>query len=318
MITRLERVHYSVRSSLGWIGVGAQIVEVDCVNYRYDLNSLRSTLRRCGDRVMAVVAYAGDSRTQTIDQLRAVNDIVRAQDSKIWLHADACWGFLCAFSENLRGRIDGIELYDSITVDAHKIMDVPYSLSALLVREPRMLRMISSYSDLIMQEEFAFGQVTPFVGSRGWLSLKLWMMMQARGISGLSQMAEDRVAKAEWFAQIVDEHPRFVLVNQPDLLAVAFMYVPGSINFQTGGLTPADLDRLNSLNVSIHARLLDEGVWHLHQFSVLDGRGVLRPGFVLHPLRLMANNDRTTRSHMIQVLEYVERLGRTMERASDG
>jgi L-2,4-diaminobutyrate decarboxylase len=65
---------------------------------------------------------------------------------------------------------------------------VPYSLSALPVREPAVLRSIASHSDLIMQEDFAFGQVTPFVGSRGWSSLKLWMMLRHHGRAGLARL----------------------------------------------------------------------------------------------------------------------------------
>lgn len=173
--------HYSVKSALTWIGIGSQLIEVDTSGYRYDLRALERALREHADRVMAVVAYAGDSRTQTVDDLRGVHDVVRSVDDRIWLHADACWGLVCACSDQLRSKIDGITGYDSVTVDPHKVMAVPYSLSALLVRDAASLRAISSYSDLIMQEDFAFGQVTPFVGTKGWLSLKLWMMMRAQG-----------------------------------------------------------------------------------------------------------------------------------------
>lgn len=179
-----------MKSALTWIGVGSQLIKVDTVGFRYDLRALERALREHADRVMAVVAYAGDSRTLTVDDLRGVHDVVRTADEKIWLHTDACWVLLCAFSDQLLPKIDGITGYDSVTVDPHKVMAVPYSLPALLVKAPASLRAISSYSDLIMQEEFAFGQVTPFIGTKGWLSLKLWMAMRAHGRSGLASMAE--------------------------------------------------------------------------------------------------------------------------------
>lgn len=301
--------HYSVNSALTWIGVGAHTIEVDTAGFRYDPASLQHTLRQHAGRIMAVVAYAGDSRTQTVDNLRAVHDVVRAADPSIWLHADACWGLVCAFSARLRSRIDGIELFDSVTVDPHKVMAVPYSLSALLVRDPASLRAISSYSDLIMQEDYAFGQVTPFIGTKGWSSLKLWTMMRAHGRAGLAEIAERRIERARLFAEMLDEHPRMVRLHDPDLAAVAFLYLPEDVGSARGDLDTADIARINDLNQRVHARMLDEGRWHLHQFSLPDDLGRLRRGATLYPLRFMANNPRTTEEHMVDVLAYVDRLG---------
>jgi L-2,4-diaminobutyrate decarboxylase len=211
---------------------------------------------------------------------------------------------LCAFSDQLRHKIDGIASYDSVTVDPHKVMAVPYSLSALLVREPGSLRAISSYADLIMQEDYAFGQVTPFIGTKGWLSLKLWMLMRAHGRSGLARMAEHRVATAREFADLVDAHAGLRRLHEPDLLAVMFVYMPTDMN-----LGNPDVERINQANQWIHDRMLAEGTWHLHQFSVPDDEGAIRRGATLHPLRFMAANPRIERRHMTEVIDYVVSLG---------
>ena len=101
---------------------------------------------------MCVVAYAGDSRTMSIENLQEVYEIVKSEDKNIWLHADACHGFSLAFSEKLKNKIKGLELFDSISTDPHKVLMIPYTLSALLIKEPEKIKMISSTSDLIMQE----------------------------------------------------------------------------------------------------------------------------------------------------------------------
>jgi len=54
---------------------------------------------------MAVVTYAGDSRTMTVDNLEGVYDTVKSQDERIWMHADACHGFSLAFSKALKHKI---------------------------------------------------------------------------------------------------------------------------------------------------------------------------------------------------------------------
>jgi L-2,4-diaminobutyrate decarboxylase len=299
--------HYSVKSALTWIGCGAQVIEVDTVEFRYDLEALRQTLQEHRGRVMAVVAYAGDSRTQTIDNLRAVHDVVRSVDGSIWLHADACWGFVCAFSEALRRRIDGIAEYDSVTVDPHKVMAVPYSVSALLVKTPKHLRMIASYSDLIMQEDFAFGQVTPFIGTKPWASLKLWMMMRAHGRTGLARIIESRLEITRAFVRAVDQRPRLLRLHDPDLTALAFLYLPADVDRSL-----PDIDRVNAVNKEIHRRLLAAGRWHLHQFSIPDP-GRLKPGALLYPLRFMSGNLRIEKRHIDGVLGYVETLGADIE-----
>ncbi|MFE1596829.1 pyridoxal phosphate-dependent decarboxylase family protein [Nocardia sp. NPDC058705] len=303
--------HYSVKAALTWIGCGAQVIEIPTDGFRYDRNELARTLRENADRVMAVVTYAGDSRTQTVEDLQAVHDLVRAADPSIWLHADACWGLLAAFSPNLRDKIDGIAEFDSITVDPHKIMAVPYGLSALLVRKPAVLRTISTYSDLIMQEDFAFGQVTPFIGTKGWMSLKLWMMMLGRGRAGLAELADHRRKLARRFAELVDAHPRLVRLNDPDLAAVVFAYLPAGIVL--GRVDEFGLGRINQLNIALHERILAEGRWHLHQFTLPDDLGRLRKGSVVYPLRFMANNPGLAESHMHEVLAYLDHLASDLE-----
>ncbi len=303
--------HYSIKAALTWIGCGAQMIEVRTDGFRYDKAELSRVLRLHGGRVMAVVAYAGDSRTQTVEELRAVHDLVRAVDPTIWLHADACWGLLAAFSPVLRDKIDGIAEFDSITVDPHKIMAVPYGASAVLVRDPAAVRTISTYSDLIMQEDFAFGQVTPFLGTKEWTSLKLWMMMRGRGYTGLAQLAEHRHEMTRRFADLVDAHPRLIRLNDPDLAAIAFVYLPTGV--VVGQVDKKGLDRINQLNLAVHARMLAEGQWHLHQFALADDLGRIRPAAIVHPLRFMANNPALTESHMCEILAYLDLLVADLE-----
>src|SRR6266568_1269865 len=160
--------HYSVKSAQMWLGCGSRLIEVETDNFKYNLKDLRDKLEENKDKVMCVVAYAGDSRTMTVDNFSEIARIVRSIDKNIWLHADACHGFSLGFSQELKGKLKGIEEFDSITLDPHKVMMTPYTISALLVKDPSKFKSITSLSDLIMQEPFAFGQITPLLGSRSW------------------------------------------------------------------------------------------------------------------------------------------------------
>jgi L-2,4-diaminobutyrate decarboxylase len=301
--------HYSVKSALAWIGAGDHLVEVETVGYRYDLRALARALDRHAGSIMGVVAYAGDSRTQTIDNLAAVRDLVRSSGQKIWLHADACWGLMAALHPSLRAKLSGIEDYDSVTVDPHKVLNIPYSLSALLVRQLDGLRAVSSYSDLIMQEDYALGQITPLVGSRGWSSLMLWTMMRAHGRAGLADLMAQRLDITRQFVELVDADPRLQRLHDPDLTAVAFCFLPSDHD----ALAP-DIERLAAINRRIHQRILSEGQWHFHQFSLPDDTGTIKRGATLRPLRFMATNPRITPDDLRRALDYVTTLGLSAEK----
>lgn len=297
--------HYSVKSAQMWLGCGNRLLEVEVKDYRYDLDDLKRTIEKYKGKIMAVVAYAGDSRTMTVDNFDAIADLVHDIDPSIWLHADACHGFSLGFSEKLRHKIKGIERFDSITTDPHKVMNSPYTISSLLVRDPSKLESVSSLSDLIMQEQFAFGQITPFLGSRPWMSLKLWFAMKNLGRKGYGKLIDDRHDLAVSLARLIDKNESFVLLNQVDINAVAFIYVKG--------LDKNNSTKLNDFNIKLHARVIEEGIYHLHQFSVPDSSGIIEKDLVIYPLRFMSGNPLTTLDELQKMLEYLENTAITIK-----
>jgi L-2,4-diaminobutyrate decarboxylase len=295
--------HYSIKSSQMWIGCGDNSIEVDTKDYRYDLEQLEKTLIENKGKIMSVVCYVGDSRTMTIDNLRSVHDLVKRIDPNIWLHADACHGFSLAFSEKLKSKIDGIELFDSISTDPHKVMLTPYCISALLVKNPEVLKLVTSKSDLIMQEDFAFGQVTPFIGSKSWVSLKLWFMMKNIGIKKIGEIIEKRCEMAQYLSEKINESSDFVVLNSVNINSVVFMYVKDK-----NDPSNYSLDELNKLNLNIHSKIMEEGLYHLHKFSIYDDNGLIKKGEIVYPLRFMSGNPNITEKDIDDMLSYIRTL----------
>ena len=293
--------HYSIKSACMWLGLGDNIIEVETKNFKYDLEKLKETLLKHKGKIMSVVCYVGDSRAMTIENLEDVFRLVKSIDKNIWLHADACHGFSLAFSEKLKNKIKGIELFDSVSTDPHKVLDLPYCLSALLVKDPNKFNLITSTSDLIMQEDFAFGQITPFIGSKSWVSLKLWFVLQNLGINGVAKMIEDRMDMAQKLKKLVLANNNLILLNSVEMNSVVFMYAPKKII--------NDIDMLNKVNKEIHDRMYRDGNYHLHQFSIPDNMGVVKKDAILYPLRYMSGNPNISEKTLKDMVDYIIKLG---------
>lgn len=300
--------HYSIRSASMWLGCGDNIIEVDTVDFKYDLDKLKKVLIDNKGQVMCVVAYVGDSRTMTIDNLHEIYDIVKGIDKNIWLHADACHGFSLAFSEKMKYKIDGIELFDSISTDPHKVLAIPYCISALLIKDAEKMKLITSTSDLIMQEDFAYGQITPFIGSKSWVSLKLWFAIKSFGIKGYGKLIEQRCEMANYLKKKIINSNDFVVLNDVNINSVVFMYVGDKKD-----ILKKDINKLNSLNISIYNRLLEEGEYYLHKFTIPDNKGIIKKNAIVMPLRYMSGNDNLTKKDIDKMLEHVRKTGKEIE-----
>ncbi|MBE5806463.1 MAG: pyridoxal-dependent decarboxylase [Clostridiales bacterium] len=296
--------HYSIRSSSMWIGCGDNIIEVPTIDFKYDLDELRKTIKQYKGKIMCVVAYVGDSRTMSIENLKAVHNIVKEEDENIWLHADACHGFSLAFSQNLRYKIQGLNLFDSISTDPHKVLMIPYTLSALLIKNPEKIKMISSTSDLIMQEPFAFGQVTPFIGSKSWVSLKAWFVMKNLGINGIGDIIEKRCKMAKYLGEKIDKSRDFILLNKVDINSVMFMYVGDKNNITNS------VDELNDISKKIKEVIDKEKIYYLHQFSIPDNLGKIEKDMTIYPLRYMSGNDNIEENNIDKMLDYVRKVAK--------
>ena len=292
--------HYSIKSSLMWIGCGDNVIEVETDNYKYNLKELEKALVKNKGKVMCVVCYAGDSRTMTIDSFKEIYNIVKKVDKNIWLHADACHGFSLAFSKKLKHKISGIELFDSISTDPHKVLEIPYCASALLVKNPVVFKNISSASDLIMQEDFAWGQITPFIGSKSWVSLKIWFMMKNIGVEKIGKIIERRHNMALFLKNEIIKSKEFVLLNDVSINSVVFMYVGDKNKIDT-----TKIDELNNINLKIYNYLLKEGKYYLHKFTIEDNLGVIKKDVLLVPLRYMSGNDNINKKDIKNMLRHV-------------
>ena len=173
----------------------------------------------------------------------------------------------------------------------------PYTVSALLIKNSEKLKLITTSSDLIMQEPFAFGQVTPFIGSKSWISFKVWCVMKNLGIENIGKIIERRHDMAKIFADKLKKNG-FVVLNDVDINSVMFMFVPKN----------KTIDEINDLNKELKSIMDDEGKFFLHQFSINDDNGKISKEKILYPLRYMSGNDNITEKDQDDLITYMKKI----------
>jgi sulfinoalanine decarboxylase len=224
--------HYSVRKNAGLIGIGRE----NCISVPVDEDGrMRADeLERLIQRDMSegalpavVIATSGTTVRGSFDSIHDLADVCQKHD--IWLHVDGAVGGTLLLNEQYRCRLDGLERADSLTWDAHKMMGVPLTCSALLVRDPEVLfHSFKEVADYLFQADTDHlnpGNRSIQCGRRND-ALKLWTAWQRLGDKGWSARVHRQMELAQYAAQQIRQHPDLELCEEPPSVTVCFT-VPG-------------------------------------------------------------------------------------------
>jgi glutamate/tyrosine decarboxylase-like PLP-dependent enzyme len=187
--------------------------------------------RRNGVRPWLVVASAGTVDTGAVDPLPQIAELCRRYGA--WLHVDGAYGGLFALCEEGRERLRGIEQADSVALDPHKTLFLPYGTGAVLVREGKNLSdAFSASADYI--RPFGETEVGPSPAdlspelTRHFRALRLWLPLQMAGIAAFRAAQSEKLALARYLHARLSALDGFDPGPEPQLSVVAFRYVPKS------------------------------------------------------------------------------------------
>ena len=236
--------------------------------YRMNPAALADALdrdRAAGVRPWLVVASAGTVDSGAVDPLSEIAGICTEHGA--WLHVDGAYGGLFALCEEGRERVRGIELADSVALDPHKTLFLPYGTGAALVRDGRHL-LASFAADAAYIRPLTESEVGPSPGdlsielTRHFRGLRLWLPLQLAGVAAFRAAQAEKLALARYFHARLSELEGFEAGPPPDLSVVAFCYRP-----KTG-----DVDVFNE---ALLKHVIDEGRVMLSGTRI-DGRAMLR------------------------------------------
>ena len=197
--------------------------------------------RAAGWTPFLVAGNAGTTNTGAVDDFGGLADLCERE--RLWLHADAAYGGFFLLTGEGRRILAGIERSDSVVLDPHKGLFLPYGTGALLVRDGETLRRAHAISADYMprsQEDRDlpdFHLLSPEL-SRDVRGLRVWLPLKMHGVGPFRANLEEKLALARWAAEELRTIPRVEILAEPQLSIVAFRLAPP-------GLSEAELDARN-------------------------------------------------------------------------
>lgn len=218
--------HASSVKALSMLGIGRdalKLIASQAESETIDLEALKCHLAATPDIPTIVLASAGTVNTGVFDDLPGL--LALRERHPFWLHVDAAFGGIAACSPRLTHLLDGWHQADSITVDAHKWLNVPYDSAIQFTRHLALQMQVfqnhSAYLEAPSLRPDNYLHLTP-ENSRRFRALPLWMALQAYGRSGIQEIVDRNVALAHRLGDGLTASEGFHLLAPVNLNIVCF------------------------------------------------------------------------------------------------
>jgi len=274
-------VHSCVQKAIEALGLGAESLRKVPVNdaYEIDIDALERMIeadRAAGERPFCVIGNAATINTGAVDDLEALAGICARHG--LWFHVDGAIGALLALAPAHRHLVRGMERADSVTLDLHKWLHVPFEAACALVRNRKAHRDAFALTpEYLERTERGLASGNLWFSdyglqlSRGFKALKVWMSIKEHGLDKFGRLIDQNIAQAHELAGLLAAEPDFELMAPVATNIVCFRYNPGGLSD----------DALNEFNEELLVRLHESGV-AAPSYTTLGGRYCLRAAIVNH------------------------------------
>jgi len=297
-----RQAHHCIDTALHVAGLGSvlkRIVPMDA-HYRLAVPALERLIEEDLERGLKpwlVVGSAGTTDTGAIDPITGLAEV--AAKHKLWFHLDAAYGGFFLLCEEGRQRLQGIERADSIVMDPHKGLGIPYGSGAVLVKQGALLAESFSYYADYMQDakrpghdpdtdyapaDYSAELTRPFRGPRMWFPLKLF------GLAPFRAALAEKIWLARYFYEKISGLEGFQTGPYPDLSIVTFRFLPRHVD-------------ANEFNRRLLAAVHEDGRVFITS-TLIDG---------VFTLRLAVLNFRTHLATVDYLLELLQRLAAELD-----
>ena len=274
-----EEGHSSFDKAMDMLGLGKNYLRKIPVDnqMRIDTDQLESQIqadKNRGYHPICAIAVAGTTNSGAVDDLNAVAEICERHD--LWYHVDAAYGGPAAKVDGVSELFAGIEKADSVVVNPHKWMYVPFEAGGVLVKNPEHLRKTFSTIPDYLKSDQQNGGRTDLMEynlplTKEFKALKVWMTLKAFGADRIRREIARDIEKANYVVGLVEANDKLQMMTPAPLSIVCFRYNPGGLNNQ----------ELNELNDQIIDQIEKDGRVFLTGTKV-DESTALRTCFINH------------------------------------
>lgn len=296
-----KEVHSCMLKAVQTLGLGSAGLQLVETREDYTIDTERLAERIARDRAagkvpFCVVANAGTINTGAVDDLAAIADICARED--LWFHVDGAIGAVAVLADSVRERLKGMERADSVALDLHKWMHIPFEAGAVIIRDETAHKNTFCVTPEYLQHDEDGGGLA---SGKHWFSeyglqltrqfraLKVWMSVKEHGLDRFGRMIDRNVAQAKYLGECIAEEPKLELIAPIGLDIVCFRYNPGGM----------DDDALNNLNRRLLIELQESGV-AAPSYTTLKDR---------YCLRVAISNHRSRYADFDILVEHVLRIG---------
>ena len=280
-----ELAHSSAEKGALALGIGSKnVVKIETdEEFRMRPLALRQAIekdRRAGMLPLACVATVGTTGVASVDPVTEIAGV--CADNDVWLHVDAAYAGIAAMLPEKHAILSGVDRAQSLVVNPHKWMFTPFDCSVLYVRDEEILAraftLVPEYLRTREDEEVVNYNDYGVQLGRKFRALKLWMIIRAFGVEGLTKLIREHCLMASDLARTIASTPSWKVVAPVLFGLVVFRYQPH-------GVSDADADRLTE---AIMHRVNETGEVFLSHTKV-RGR---------YAIRLSIGNERTRLEHV--------------------
>jgi aromatic-L-amino-acid decarboxylase len=252
-----DQTHHSVQKAAALAGfppANVRVIPSIDKTFSINLDALRETIatdREAGWQPFMLIGSAGTTNTGAVDDLQTLASI--AETENLWFHVDGAYGAFFMLTAAGKVCMSGIERADSITLDPHKGLFLPYGTGALLVRDQETLRKSHSgdadyLPDMQKNQDFVdYCNLSPEL-TRDFRGLRVWLPIKLHGIEPFRDNLEEKLQLTHWVTEELRKLDHIEIIAEPQLSTVAFRLK----------LPQMDNDSLNLLNNTLLDNILSK------------------------------------------------------------
>ncbi|MGB5428317.1 pyridoxal phosphate-dependent decarboxylase family protein [Eudoraea sp.] len=274
-------IHSCNTKAVELLGLGTKGLKKIKVNDDFTINidALKKQIqldKEDGLRPICIIGTSGTVNTGAIDDLDAIANICKQEN--LWFHVDGAIGAIAMLSDIIKPQLKGIERADSVALDLHKWLHMPFEVGCVVVKDSEghkdTFSLIPEYLEKntrgLASGENWFSEYGLQL-SRRFRALKVWMSLKEHGSERFGRMISRNVDQAYYLGALVNQHQDLELIAPIGMDIVCFRYNPGSLS----------LDELNALNKEIKLQIEERAI-ALPGYTTINGMYCIRCAISSH------------------------------------